>query len=76
MQERIYTAKEVANILDVSYVTLCIWRKLSKIDDIRYIPCTYIGNRVYYKHSDLLEFIEKNHGQNRVKKGHNRIKMP
>jgi len=55
-QERM-TTEEAANYIGLSKKTLCMWRVQGK--PIKFIK---LGNRVFYRKSDLDEFIEQNSG--------------
>lgn len=54
-QEKFLTAREAAAFLYVSYDTLALWRRLEK----HKIPYMRIGNHIFYRYSDLIEFRNK-----------------
>lgn len=51
--ERIYTRKEVANLLSISLPTLNVWTKEGTIKAYR------IGSQVRYKHSDVEQALQE-----------------
>lgn len=53
--DQIYTIQEACKILKCSSRTLQTWRDKKAIDYIQ------IGNKVYFRQSDLNSFLEKHH---------------
>ena len=51
--EKLYTRKEVSEILRVSVCTVWRWEKR----DPKYLPITWIGSKPLYKESDLLKLL-------------------
>ena len=52
-QEELLTREEAANLLKINSSTLWLWTKKGKL------PSYGIGNRVYYKRSEIMESLVK-----------------
>jgi hypothetical protein len=51
--DRVLTRSETSELLQVSYVTLNKWNKLG------ILPAFSVGNRVYYKWTDVLKSMKR-----------------
>ena len=53
--DRLLSRKKAAEYLDVSEMTLAIWKSTNRYQ----IPCVKVGRLAKYRYSDLLKFVER-----------------
>lgn len=52
-EDTLLSSEDVRDMLKVSDVTLCKWRKLNKI------PFMRIDNKIYYRKSEIIDMLQK-----------------